>query len=221
VLDEQDGEALGAVELAEHFHHLVAFGGPQAGHHFVEQQQMRARGERARHLEALAVRQRQGGGGQLRLRAQAELVDDPGGDASRRGHVLRALQRADDHVVEHRQPGERLDDLEGAPDAHRAHLVGPQPSDGTAPERDRALVRRIDAGDHVEHRRLAGAVRPDEPDDGALADLERSLRYRLQAAEGFRHAGDFEHHFASPRRRASAGQMPCGRNMITASSTTP
>ena len=37
---------------------------------------------------------------------------------------------------------------------------------------DRAVVRLLLAGDHAEQRRLAGAVRPDHPDDAAGRQLE-------------------------------------------------
>jgi hypothetical protein len=79
VLDEQDREPLGAVELAEHLDHLVALGGPQAGHHLVEQQQLRPGGERARDLQPLAVGQRQRRGQRIAL--------------GRRGPAARGLAR--------------------------------------------------------------------------------------------------------------------------------
>ena len=49
-------------------------------------------------------------------------------------------------------------------------------------------VRLVDAGDQVEERRLAGAVRADHADDLALVDVEVELGDDLQAAEGLRDA---------------------------------
>ena len=46
-----------------------------------------------------------------------------------------------------------------------------------------AVGRRIDAGQHVHHRALAGAVRPDQPVDAAARDRQIDLVERLQAAE--------------------------------------
>ena len=109
VLDEEDGETLGAVELAEYLHHLVAFGRAQPGHDLVEEQELRARGERARHLEALAIRQRKSGGrGQVELRPEAELLQDAGRVPARGRGMTFVQESTDHHVVEHRQPGESL-----------------------------------------------------------------------------------------------------------------
>ena len=48
--------------------------------------------------------------------------------------------------------------------------VRPQPGDPLAAEADLARGRRVDAGDDVEDRRLAGAVRADQREDLALGD---------------------------------------------------
>jgi hypothetical protein len=39
-------------------------------------------------------------------------------------------------------------------------------------ERDRADIRLVEAVDDVQHRRLSGAVRPDDGADFALANVE-------------------------------------------------
>ena len=49
---------------------------------------------------------------------------------------------------------------------------------------DRACDRRDDAGDGLEQRRLAGAVRTDDGDELAARDLERDAAQRVQAAIG-------------------------------------
>ena len=60
----------------------------------------------------------------------------------------------------------------------RRDLVRLQADDALAVERDVALVRPVDAGDQVEERRLAGAVRPDHADDLALVDVQVEVRRR-------------------------------------------
>ena len=54
-------------------------------------------------------------------------------------------------------------------------LVRRQPDDALAVEEDVAAVGRVDAGDEVEERRLARAVRADEAHDLAVADVEVQL----------------------------------------------
>jgi len=57
------------------------------------------------------------------------------------------------------------DVLERPPDAEPRDAVGRQPGDVAAEETDRAGRRQQKAGEHIEERRLAGAVRPDHTMD--------------------------------------------------------
>src|SRR5262249_13198565 len=118
---------------------------------------------------------------------------------------------------------EGLDVLERAADARSADLIGAQAVNRPATEENLARVRRIDARDQVEQRGLARAVGPDQGAHAAFREVERRVRERLEAAKGLRdRAYAKEHHDRSSRkRRARAGQMPCGRNITTPSSTTP
>ena len=50
-------------------------------------------------------------------------------------------------------------------------------------KRDRAFLRRVDAVDAVQHRALAGAVRPDDRAHLVLAHVEADVGQRLHAAE--------------------------------------
>ena len=72
------------------------------------------------------------------------------------------------YVVEDRQLAERPRDLEGAGDAEMADLGRHQARDLAALEADRAGIRLERAGDQVEDRALARAVRPDQAEDLAL-----------------------------------------------------
>src|SRR5205085_7182654 len=56
-----------------------------------------------------------------------------------------------------------------------------------AVERDLARVRPVEPGDQVEERRLAGAVRADQPADLAALDAERDVVDGDDAAEAPRH----------------------------------
>jgi len=50
-------------------------------------------------------------------------------------------------------------------------------------DRDGAAAQRIEAGNDVDQRRLARAVRPDQAQDLALAHIEIDIAQRLQSAE--------------------------------------
>ena len=93
----------------------------------------------------------------------------------------------------------------------RARSCGASPDSSLAVERD-APARPHEAGDRVDEGRLARAVGADEPDHGALGDLELDVDERLHAAEAHRHA-------LGPQRRghrslavpAIADVLPAGR----------
>ena len=195
---------------------LVDLGRPQPRHHLVEQQQRRARRERARHLQPPAIGERQVRGEERRLAGEAQALENGQGARAGAGDGAFAVQRAHDRVVEHREPRERLDELEGAADAGRAHPVRRQAADRAPAETDRAGVRPMQAGDEVEERRLAGAVRADERGDRVALDREGRPRDRAQAAKRLADLFDFEERHvraflgSNPSARASGGQRPFG-----------
>src|SRR5439155_10432488 len=96
-------------------------------------------------------------------------------------------------VIDQRELAERTRDLEGARKPHAAEAVRRQPADLPVLEADGAAVRTQRAGDEVEGRALARPVRPDEPEDLALAQRERHLVDRNEAAEALGEGGDYEH----------------------------
>jgi hypothetical protein len=67
-----------------------------------------------------------------------------------------------------------------------------EPIETIVAEPDLAAVGRCEARDDVEERRLAGAVRPDETGDRALADGQRAPGECLDAAEALGDPGDGE-----------------------------
>src|SRR4029450_8157087 len=96
-------------------------------------------------------------------------------DVLERGHVL-----------------EQPDVLERPADPPLGDRVRRLAGDLVAVEDDHAPGRLVDAGDHVEERRLAGAVRADQADDRALGDGEVYAGDGDEPAELLAHAGRFE-----------------------------
>ena len=92
-----------------------------------------------------------------------------------------------------RQPAERPRDLEGAADAAIDDAVRRAARDLVALEADRARGRRQRAGEHVEDRALARAVRADQAEDLALLDLERHVVDGGEAAEALDQPLDRQH----------------------------
>src|SRR4029079_4889 len=84
---------------------------------------------------------------------------------------------------------EQADVLERPCDPDADHLMRLVAGDVGAIERDPPFRRDIQAGDHVEERRLTCAVRSDEAHDGSARDREIDVADRDQAAEAFRAAG--------------------------------
>src|SRR5262249_33808794 len=78
---------------------------------------------------------------------------------------------------------EELDVLEGAGDAALHDRVRRLAEEALALEADRPRVGLVEARDQVEERRLAGAVRPDQPDDLPGLDIERHVIDGDDAAE--------------------------------------
>src|SRR5690606_22193642 len=90
---------------------------------------------------------------------------------------------ADHEFLDGAQVGEQPDILEGARQCRLRHFVRLATGQRRAVERAAPLLGDIEAGQHVEQRGLARAVRADQPVDFARADVEADLRQRPQAAE--------------------------------------
>ena len=80
--------------------------------------------------------------------------------------------------------------LEGAPDAAARRCGRGRALDALAGKRDRALIGRDLAGDHVEQGGLAGAVGADDGEELAGPDAEAHGVERLQAAKALAHRID-------------------------------
>ena len=229
MLDEQDRDAApvanGADFLAERIDLLVI----EPGGRLVEQKQLRPDRERAGELDPLA-------------HAERQFADRPVGDAlrariprsarppARRAAAPRAPReasasalarkpprakrmRADPHVVARRHGREQRDVLEGARDAERGDLVPRHARKRPAVEPDRAGVRLVEAGDAVEQRRLAGAVRADQAADRAGRDREADVVERGDAAEADRTFVDRQQRGSSVDRRSAVVALASASSM--------
>jgi hypothetical protein len=93
----------------------------------------------------------------------------------------------------------QADELEGAAHPQRGAGVRRQAGDVDAEQLDPPGVGGERAGQSVEHRRLAGAVRAHEADDRAAVDAQVGVVHRLQPAEADAHAGGLQHGHPGPR----------------------
>ena len=102
------------------------------------------------------------------------------------------LLAAEEHVLDDVEVvGQRevlVDDL----DAEVGRVLRAVDRDGLAVEEDLALVDRVDAGDALDQRRLAGAVVADEGHDLAGRDVEVDLVEGLDGAEALRDSAQLE-----------------------------
>ena len=191
MLDEQDRDV--GRQGVDGLEDLLPLAFGNAGDRLVEQQHARPAGERQRDLEqaALAVGERMDrlvhDLGEAKARQQRLALGGDRGVVAERAPPARA--RAAMHGDRERQRRQRrqrveqLVDLEGADDAAANPLVRGERRDVVAVEQDRPGGRLENAGEQVDQRRLAGAVRADQGVAGAARELERDVVGRRQAAE--------------------------------------
>jgi hypothetical protein len=113
-------------------------------------------------------------------------------DCLRKNPRMHAQVASSHDVVEHVHALEEGDVLKGARNSHYCGAVRLHVRELFSLEADLALLRVVDAVQYVEHRRLTGAVRPDDGAHLMRAHVERHVLQRLDAAEGERHAFDGE-----------------------------
>src|SRR5436309_10140982 len=130
----------------------------------VQQQQLRAAGERHGDIEQLADTFGQRSGHSRRIRLELEPCQRRVGRRSRIARCGDALGYQ--QIVAHTQRLEELRYLERARDSQLRDLPWIEPHDVAPAEYDASAVRLKIAGHHVEECRLAGAVGPDEADNG-------------------------------------------------------
>jgi len=165
-------------------------------------------------------------GDRLRLFLQAEDIEDgerlfirtllllrvAGRMEQRRADaVVQAVVHADLDVVEHAQIREQADILEGAGDAGLAGLHRIQLRHVLAAEPDGSAGRLVDLRQHIEDRRLAGAVGADQTVDLLILHFEVQVVHGGQAAEVNAQIPDFQDRSveAAVLFRHSSQLLPC------------
>ena len=194
------------------------------GRRLVEQEDARLRRRRASDLEPAAVRVREAVGRLVPAVAHQPLAEE--GELLLGELVRLALLAASPRETEHRLDERRAraavrrghdvlldahvqeqpERLERARDAAVRDLVRREPDDALAVEQDVAGVGLVDAGDEVEERRLAGAVRADDAHDLALVHLQVQIVDALEPAERLAHPLELEQ--ASAIRRSPPVPAP-------------
>jgi len=163
-----------------------------------------------------------------RLRVHALFVFVVDRHARDGGAEMRLLLQpaGDEEVPDGRELPEQANVLERARDATRGDLRGLERLEVRSAKPHRARVDAIDAGDEVEHRRLARAVRTDEAEDRLVRHLEADVADRPEAAEVLRHAVEDEiRHQASTAAGSfggvAFGGVPRGGRFFEKSSRSP
>ena len=166
--------------------HALDLGRVEPGEHLVEQQQRRLRRERAGQLEPLLA-----GDGELRRRhvepvAEADEGGSLFGDKPRRPASDRFSRPKQAPTVQFSSTvmapsGCTIWCVRASPCARDA--IGRHAGDVDAAKHDTAGIRREDAVDEIEQRRLAGAVRADEAEDLVFGDGEAQILHRGETAE--------------------------------------
>ena len=211
MLDHQHGDAELLADVADPPGHVFGLLDVEAGRRFVEQQQLGAHAQRARHLDHLAHAIRQPVHERITVVLQVEQVDHALSllaglqlgaprcrreeqvvpEAARLVHVV-----ADQQVLQHRGILEQLDVLEGARNAEPGDRMGRHVVEPAALEFQRAAGGLVDAADQVEHRGLAGAVGADQREHLAAAHVEAHLVDREHATEANAEVAGREQHVA-------------------------
>ena len=174
---------------------ILKLGRVQAGEPFVEQKQLRARRQRAGELDAFLVDIGELRAEEVRPVGETDPLEQRVDLAHRHAGSDRiAAEHPSKHdVLARRHAGEDADELKRACDAGAADLERARADDLLALEVDRSGVGRQLAGDQVEHRRLAGAVRADQAGDAAGRDIEGKIAHGDRPPNAFLKTMDAQH----------------------------
>ena len=210
VLDHEDRVAAFGAELRDQLGDLVRLDRIHPGGRLVEEEQPRVGRGGARDLEPPPVRVREAVRRLVPAVAHQPIAEER---EPRLGELAdlalltalagRAEHRPEDagpgvpvrrrhHVLAHAHVQEQAQRLEGARDPALGDLVRLEADDAAPFEEDVACGRLVDAGDEVEERRLAGAVRADHADDLSLAHVDVEPVDDREAAERHRDVAQLE-----------------------------
>src|SRR5262245_38066352 len=127
-------------------------------------------------------------------------------------------------IVAYRKLRENLQQLKCPADAETIEVAGPHSGCGLAVDQDFARGRPQLAKNTVKQRRLSGAVRPDNPEDFPVTDLERYAVDGGDAAESLAKIRNCKHRSHVPAPSASvdvAGSLRRPTKAMRARSTRP
>ena len=99
----------------------------------------------------------------------------------------------DHEVLEHGHARQLMGDLEGAHEAAAEQFMRRPSGDLLSIQLDPAGIGAHETGQDIEQRRLAGAVRPDQPENLAALEGEAAIVYGPDAAEGFANVVGSDH----------------------------
>jgi hypothetical protein len=199
VLDHDDGMAAG--ERQQQLRGALGFLRRHAGDGLVDQEQIGLLHQQHPDLEPLLLTVREPAGRRRSVRLEADrgqrvgdarflLGSEPGDQQP--PERFRTGQR-ELEVLEHGELLEHRRFLELASDARLRDLgLAEAQQVEAAPEPHRPGVWPRLAGDHIHHRRLAGAVGPDDAQQLARLDVQAQPVQRLEPVEAHRHAFDVE-----------------------------
>ena len=198
VLDEEDREIELLADLHDGVAQLVDLAVGETGGRLVHQEELRPGGQRSGDLEPLQRAERQAGGRAMGERSEPQLVEQLTGELL----DLPVLPvGADPRVIARTKPtwpwlwaptitfsrrvivgkSARFWNVRAMPS--EAIWCAGSVSRSWPSNSHPAVGRLVDATDDVEHRRLAGAVRTDQPADLALLDREAQAVQRNDATE--------------------------------------
>ena len=223
VLDHEDRVAA-RLDVFDLGHQVDLLAGVHAGDWLVEQQQLGLGGQRPREFELALVAIGEVVGNVMRLvveldpreQLQRSIARAALGSAvlwqreqQARGAVVQMPVHAHHDVFQQRHLLEDADVLERACDAHLRDLVRLSADQVLAIERERPARGCEQAGDQIEHRRLAGAVRADQTEDAALRHVNVDVLQDRQAAKALGNGCEFEHGGLSAIHWKQPGWRPC------------
>src|SRR5690606_29539524 len=121
----------------------------------------------------------------------------------------------------HRHAAEQLDPLERPADAEPGALRRAQVAERATLEGHRPPLRAQHAGEAVEQRALAGAVRPDDRDELPGVDVHRHVRQGDDPLEALADTARLEQRLDDLRWRAHRDLTAAGSSVTTSSATAP
>src|ERR671911_253391 len=250
VLDDEKGPSFG-VEVPDQVGDPLDQRRVDTARGLVEQDQRRLGHEHGGQLQQLLLAE-----GEVAGLGALQVVDaDPGQPGPSPFHVGTVAETAEDlsqasapkrdqHVVQHREPGEDAADLEGPAEPGVCDPVRGPGRDLASVDEHVAGVRADHPGDEIEERRLSRAVRADQAVDQGVLELDGDTVDGDDSAERLGEiVGMHDRHAPTPcrsrssccvssriddetgpKRRSSAptfGMMPSGMNNTTMPSSAP